>query len=84
MILVANVVLIWAYTLSCHSCRHLVGGRLRHFSRHPVRYWLWTQVSKLNARHQQLAWTSLFSVGLADLYVALVSSGAITDLRIFN
>lgn len=84
VILVVNVVLIWAYTLSCHSCRHLVGGRLRHFSRHPVRYWLWTQVSKLNARHQQLAWTSLFSVGLADLYVALVSSGAITDLRIFN
>jgi hypothetical protein len=32
----------------------------------------------------QLAWLSLFSVGLADLYVALVASGTITDLRFFN
>jgi len=84
VILVVNAVLIWAYTLSCHSCRHLLGGRLRHFSKHPVRYWLWTQISRLNGKHTQLAWLSLFSVGLADLYVALVASGAITDLRIVN
>ena len=44
LIMVANVVLIWLYTLSCHSCRHTVGGRLRHFSKHPVRYRLWTWV----------------------------------------
>ena len=37
-----NVVLIWAYTLSCHSCRHITGGRLKHFSKHPVRYRIWT------------------------------------------
>ena len=48
LIMVVNVVLIWLYTLSCHSCRHIVGGRLRHFSKHPVRYKLWTWVSKLN------------------------------------
>ncbi|GGM61918.1 hypothetical protein GCM10012275_35990 [Longimycelium tulufanense] len=84
LILLVNVVLIWAYTLSCHSCRHIVGGRLTHFSRHPVRYWMWTQVSRMNARHMQLAWASLFSVAFADLYVALVASGAITDLRLFN
>jgi hypothetical protein len=28
------------------------------------------------------AWLSLFSVGLADLYVRLVSTGAIHDLRL--
>ncbi|HEY3261637.1 MAG TPA: hypothetical protein VGJ95_15455 [Pseudonocardiaceae bacterium] len=84
VILVINVLLIWAYTLSCHSCRHLIGGRLKHFSRHPVRYWVWTQISTLNAKHMQLAWLSLGSVGLADLYVALVASGAINDLRIIN
>jgi hypothetical protein len=84
VILLVNVVLIWAYTLSCHSCRHIIGGRLTHFSRHPVRYWMWTQISKLNAKHMQLAWVSLFSVGLADLYVALVASGTISDLRLFN
>ena len=42
LIMLVNIVLIWLYTLSCHSCRHTVGGRLRHFSKHPVRYKLWT------------------------------------------
>ncbi|MFF0146303.1 hypothetical protein ATK36_1372 [Amycolatopsis sulphurea] len=81
LILVANVVLLWAYTLSCHSCRHVTGGRLKHFSRHPVRYWIWTQVTKLNTRHQTLAWITLGTLVLTDLYVLLVSSGAIADPR---
>ena len=38
LVFLVNIVLIWLYTLSCHSCRHAVGGRLRHFSKHPVRY----------------------------------------------
>ncbi|SHF39152.1 hypothetical protein [Streptoalloteichus hindustanus] len=84
LVLLANVILIWAYTLSCHSCRHIVGGRLAHFSRHPVRYWMWTRISWLNARHMPLAWLSLFSVGFADLYVTLVASGALADPRLFN
>jgi len=84
LVMLANVVLLWAYTASCHSCRHITGGRLRHFSRHPVRYWLWTQVSKLNARHMQLAWITLGTLMLTDAYIALVASGAISDLRIFN
>ena len=75
--------LIWLYTLSCHSCRHAVGGRLRHFSKHPVRYKLWTWVSKQNANHALYAWLSLFSVAFADLYVVLLSTGTITDVRFF-
>ena len=54
IILLVNVVMLWAYTLSCHSCRHIIGGRLKHFSKHPMRYRLWTFVSKLNVRHMQL------------------------------
>ncbi|MQY23999.1 hypothetical protein NRB20_71320 [Nocardia sp. RB20] len=81
IILVANVVLLWAYTVSCHSCRHITGGRLKHFSAHPVRYWIWTQVSKLNTRHMQLAWTTLASLAITDFYVMLVASGTLTDLR---
>ncbi|ATY10701.1 hypothetical protein CU254_09645 [Amycolatopsis sp. AA4] len=81
VILVLNVVLLWAYTLSCHSCRHVTGGRLKHFSKHPVRYWIWTQVTKLNTRHMTLAWTTLGTLVLTDFYVMLVSSGAISDLR---
>ncbi|AEM81153.1 hypothetical protein [Streptomyces violaceusniger] len=83
LVLLANIALIWAYTLSCHSCRHIVGGRMKHFSRHPVRYRLWGWVSGLNARHMQLAWASLISVAVADFYVYLVASGAFDDPRFF-
>ena len=83
LVFVVNIVLIWLYTLSCHSCRHAVGGRLRHFSKHPVRYRLWTWVSRLNADHARYAWLSLFSVALADLYVYLLATGTIDDLRFF-
>jgi hypothetical protein len=83
LVLLANITLIWAYTLSCHSCRHIVGGKLRHFSKHPVRYRMWNWVGVLNRRHMLLAWSSLISVGVADLYVYLVSSGAFDDPRFF-
>ena len=84
IIIVGNVVLLWAYTLSCHSCRHITGGRLKHFSKHPVRYWMWTQVSKLNNRHMLLAWITLGTLTLTDLYVMLVSSGVFPDPRFVN
>ena len=83
LIFLVNIVLIWMYTLSCHSCRHIVGGRLRHFSKHPVRYKAWTWVSKINHHHARYAWLSLFSVAFADLYVLLISSGAFNDPRFF-
>jgi hypothetical protein len=84
LLMVANVVLLWAYTLSCHSCRHLVGGRINHFSRHPVRYWLWTKVTWLNGKHMLLAWSSLVSVAVVDIYVMLVAGGVFPDPRLFN
>ncbi|PJE96586.1 hypothetical protein CUT44_16150 [Streptomyces carminius] len=83
LLFVVNIALIWAYTISCHSCRHIVGGRLRHFSRHPVRYRLWGWVSRLNARHMLLAWASLISIALTDLYVYLLATGAFDDPRLF-
>ena len=83
VLMVANVVLIWLYTLSCHSCRHITGGRLRHFSKHPVRYKMWTFVSKLNARHAAYAWYSLFSVAIVDFYIYLLATGTIDDPRFF-
>ena len=72
------------YTLGCHSCRHITGGRLKHFSRHPVRYRLWTRVSWLNARHLQFACITLGTLMLTDLYILLVAGGAFPDPRIFN
>ncbi|MDX3308275.1 hypothetical protein ACWGH3_04190 [Streptomyces sp. NPDC054884] len=83
LVFLLNIALIWAYTVSCHSCRHIVGGKLKHFSRHPVRYRAWQFVGRLNARHMQLAWASLVSVALADFYVYLVASGVFDDPRFF-
>jgi hypothetical protein len=84
LVLLGNVVLLWLYTLSCHSCRHIMGGRLTHFSKHPVRYRLWTWVSALNTRHAVYAWVTLGTLVLTDLYVMLVARGTITDLRLIG
>ena len=40
-----NAVLIWAYTLGCHACRHLCGGNLRALSKAPLRRWFWQNMS---------------------------------------
>ncbi|HET9076446.1 MAG TPA: hypothetical protein VFN68_05900 [Acidimicrobiales bacterium] len=74
-VLLANAVLLWMYSLSCHSCRHIVGGRLKHFSKHPIRFRFWGVVTKLNARHMQFAWASLIFVALTDMYVRLAAAG---------
>ena len=84
LIMLANVILIWGYTLSCHSCRHITGGRLKHFSKHPVRYWIWTKISWLNQRHMQFAWITLGTLMLTDFYIMLVAAGVFSDPRIFN
>ena len=71
------------YMLSCHSCRHAVGGRLVKFSEAPLRYRSWKIVTKLNKRHGQYALASLLWIPVTDLYVRLVANGTITDFRIF-
>ena len=83
LFLTVNAALLWLYTLSCHACRHVCGGQVDQFSKHPVRARLWRTLTPLNARHMQLAWASLIFVALADLYVRLVASGAFTDPKIF-
>jgi hypothetical protein len=85
LVLATNVILLTLYTFSCHSLRHLAGGKLDCFSCATFgkpRHTAWRVVSVLNERHMLLAWCSLISVGSADFYVRLVASGAIHDLRI--
>ena len=84
LIMAVNVVMLWAYSLSCHSCRHITGGRLKNFSKHPLRYRMWTRISWLNARHMQLAWITLGTLMATDLYIWLLSAGVFNDPRIFN
>ena len=85
LVLLINVTLLTLYLFSCHSLRHLLGGKLDCFScakAGGMRHSSWRGASLLNEHHMLFAWSSLFSVGLADFYVRLVASGAIRDLRI--
>ena len=82
IILGVNALLLTDYSLSCHSLRHLVGGRLDCFScsrRTQVRYGLWQRLTDLNRHHMAWAWASLISVTLADVYVRLLALGVISD-----
>ena len=83
LVLLLNATMLWLYSASCHTCRHTMGGRLRHFSKHPIRYKMWTWVSALNERHPVYAWISLIVVALTDFYVRLVASGTITNYYFF-
>ena len=82
LVLAANTVLLGGYALGCHSLRHLVGGVFDQMSGKPVRKAAYDCASCLNRHHGFWAWTSLFGVALADLYIRLCSMGAIRDWRI--
>jgi hypothetical protein len=85
LVLAMNVVLLGAYTFSCHSLRHLVGGNVDCFSCvafGKARHAMWRGATTLNKRHMLWAWLSLFWVGFSDFYVWMVASGRFTDPRI--
>ena len=82
VILFVNAALLTGYSLSCHSLRHLVGGRLDCFScsrRTQVRYSLWQRLTTMNIHHMAWAWASLITVTLADVYVRLLALGILVD-----
>jgi hypothetical protein len=84
IVLSINAILIGLYTFSCHSWRHLLGGKLDCFScdgTSKMRHGIWKKISTLNHHHQGLAWVSMIWVMLTDLYVRLVSMGVINDLN---
>ncbi len=77
-----NALLLTGYSLSCHSLRHLVGGRIDCFSctrRTQVRHGMWQRLTSLNRHHMAWAWASLITVTLADVYVRLLALGVIVD-----
>jgi hypothetical protein len=82
LVLLVNVFLLTGYSLSCHSFRHLVGGKLDCFScsrRTRARYSLWQRTTWMNLFHMRWAWASLISVAVADLYVHLLAMGVLAD-----
>jgi hypothetical protein len=83
VVLGVNAALLSLFSFSCNSCRHVCGGYLKSFHAAPTRYKVWSWVTRLNEKHMEYAWVSLFSVALADLYVRLLAMGVISDLRFF-
>src|SRR5262249_21799041 len=85
LVILLNTTALTLYSFSCHSARHLVGGRLDCFSCSSfarARGRVWKGASVLNERHMLFAWMSVVTVCGADLYVRLVASGVIRDLRL--
>jgi len=85
LIMLVNVCLLTLYTFSCHSLRHIVGGKLDCFSCATFgvpRHSAWSFLSILNERHMIFAWASLVSVGFTDFYIRMLASGAFKDVRI--
>jgi hypothetical protein len=83
IVLALTVFFLAGYTFSCHSLRHLVGGKCDELSKYPLRCATYNCVSALNRKHMVWAWLSLFFVGFADIYVRLCSMGVWSDWRIF-
>jgi hypothetical protein len=83
VVLAANTILLGGYLFGCHSMRHVAGGCVDQLSRAPLGARTYACVSCLNRRHMTWAWTSLFAVGFADLYVRLCSMGVWSDFRIW-
>src|SRR6266850_7708062 len=82
LVLTVNTILLAGYTFSCHSLRHIIGGRKDEIAGNALQSGCYSCVSALNRKHQVFAWLSLCSVAFADLYVRLCSLGVWTDVRL--
>ncbi|MGI9047915.1 MAG: succinate dehydrogenase, partial [Rubrobacteraceae bacterium] len=87
LIWLVNVILLTTYTTSCHSLRHLIGGKMDCYScvrggnaRRKAYNW----VSVLNGRHAMWAWVSLTFLLITDVYMRLIAAGVIPDLTILG
>ncbi|MEX2393215.1 MAG: hypothetical protein WD826_01925 [Actinomycetota bacterium] len=83
LVFLVMIVTMSLYMLSCHSCRHAIGGHTNQFSKAPLRYRSWKFVTKLNAKHGPFAIASLFWIPITDIYVRLLAADMITDFRLF-
>ena len=85
LVMLTNVLLLSLYSLTCHSFRYLMGGRIDAFSR--VRGGLiWQRITmtlnRFNPSHGAFAWYSMFSVALTDVYIRLLMAGVLHDPRL--
>ncbi len=87
VVLLANALLLTAWTLSCHALRHVLGGNIDCFScvaAGGLRKNVYDKQSWLNTHHEALAWISLLTIFFADLYLRGVAAGLPLDTTLLR
>jgi hypothetical protein len=87
LLILANALALTAWTLSCHALRHLIGGNIDCYScakAGGVRNSLWRAQSWWNSRHEALAWISLATIVIVDLYLRGLAAGLPLDFKLFG
>src|SRR5204862_8011355 len=69
LLMLANVILLYGYSASCHSLRYLVGGYLDSFHGKSLRFRLWSWANALNARPARWDSASLIVAGSTDVHI---------------
>lgn len=85
LILLANALLLTAWTLSCHAFRHVIGGNIDCYTcvrAGGLRKGVYDRQSWLNTHHEALAWVSLLTIFFADLYLRGVAAGLPIDAKL--
>lgn len=70
------------YVLSCHSCKHVVGGGLNSASTTSTkraRFRSWKFIKGLNLKHHTYFWLSMITVLIGDVYIRLLAMDIIAS-----
>jgi hypothetical protein len=88
LLLILNTAWVTIYTFSCHFFRHVAGGNVDCYScpinKKSVRRSLFNGITKLNGHHEILAWLSLASFFLVDLFIRGVAAGLPINILLFR
>lgn len=87
LVLLANALLLTAWTLSCHALRHIIGGNIDCYScvaGGGIRKGVYDKQSWLNSHHEMLAWVSLLTIFFADLYLRALAAGIPVDVTLLR
>jgi len=86
LILLANTLIVTAWTLSCHAFRHVVGGNIDCYScvyGGKTRKSVFDIQSWWNSHHEAIAWISLITFFMTDLFLRALQAGLPVDFRFF-
>ena len=87
LVLLANALMLTAWTFSCHAFRHLIGGNIDCYTcvhAGAARRQIFDVQSWWNSHHEALAWVSLLTIIFADLYLRAYAAGLPVDFTFFQ